>query len=538
MVLVMPLIDNTAFELAVTNISTLGDTDVFPFPIENHVLHDRKEEVVRLLQDMSTNFATSLATRGPVNHSGLAPLGYNGFRWATQIDPIWNAYFLGLVLSLAERIEERRVPMAEKVVFSHRFAPSEHHLFERQAWIEFQAESVIRASAAKHVVSVDIADFYGRVYHHRIENQLKYIDSEGERARQIVQLLSAFSTRVSYGLPVGGPAARIISELVLDSVDRVLLAQRPRFNFIRYADDYRFFVDDLEEAYRAIGFLSEKLQRNEGLSLQRLKTRIMTNVEFVSTNTSEPTPGSAAKFLSLHLYYDPYSPTAEDDYEQLTEQLAEFDVLGLLRTELQKGRIDQALTRRLVAALKLMQTIPKEQAVASLLENVETLAPVLPQVLRAVRDNVDDLSEDAQRSVHARVRELIESGHHVAQVDVNLAYMVQILARRHERESADLLMHLFQSPHGHTSTPSPNIQRDIVLALGRWRTEYWLHDLKPHYATLHPWVARAFYVASFAMGDEGHHWRRGVRSSLSPFDSVVAEWASERHGNPGWEIPK
>lgn len=325
---------------------------------------------------------------------------------------------------------------------------------------------------------------------------------------------------------------------MLNSVDRILLSQRLHFHFVRYADDYRFFVDDLEQAYRAIGFLSEKLQRNEGLSLQRLKTRIMTSAEFLSSNApEEPTPGSAAKFLSLHLYYDPYSPTAEEDYEELKDQLSEFDVLGLLRTELHKGRIDQALTRRLVSALKLMQTVPKEQAIASLLENLETLAPILPQVLRAVRDNVDDLSDDAQRAVHGRIRELIESGHHLTKVDVNLAYMVRVLARREEPETRDLLINLFRAPHGHTGVPAPNIQRDIVLALGRWRAEYWLHDLKPQHATLHPWVARAFFISSYALGDEGRHWRQGIRGSLSPFDGIVAEWASGRNRVAGWEIP-
>src|SRR4051794_18418566 len=115
----MPLVDNESFALAVENISSLGDTDVFPLPIENHVLHDRKGQVVELLSTMTKDFTENLATRGPVNHSALAPLGYNGFRWATQIDPIWNAYFLGLVLSLAEDIEGRRISVDEKVVFSH-----------------------------------------------------------------------------------------------------------------------------------------------------------------------------------------------------------------------------------------------------------------------------------------------------------------------------------------------------------------------------------------------------------------------------------
>lgn len=535
----MPLIQRSDFELAVKNIASLGDTDIFPWLLENHILHDSAEPVIDLLTAMSGDFQRVLAQQTPVTESALSPLGYNGFRWATQIDPIWNAYYLGAVLSLAAEIESRRVPVDRQIVFSHRFAPGEDgHLFDRMGWSKYQVASAELARGHAFVVSVDIADFYGRIYHHRIENELREVDGTTGRAAHLMGLLTSFSRQVSYGLPVGGPASRIISELVLNATDQLLLVQSPSFTFTRYADDYRFFVNDRESAYRAIGFLSEKLQRIEGLSLQRSKTRIMTSAEFLSSNIpQDPRPGSAAKFLSLHLYYDPYSPTADDDYERLREQLDEFDVLGLLREELFKGRVDQALTKKLVSALRHMQPVPKEQAVLSLAENLETLAPVLPHVLRAMRDNLKDLSDDGRAKVSQTIRELIESKHHLAQVDVNLAYMVRVLAQERRRENSDLLMRLYREPHGYAGAPAAIVQRDIVLAMGRWRARFWLRDLKPHYGTMHPWVARAFLVASYALGDEGRHWRRAVRPTLSPFDSVVADWASTKSGQSSWEIP-
>ncbi|MGL5823816.1 MAG: RNA-directed DNA polymerase [Nocardioides sp.] len=480
-----------------------------------------------------------ISVRSPITHSALSPVGYSGFRWATQIDPIWNAYFLGATLSLAAGIEAKRIPVDQEVVFSHRFDPNDSgHLFDRSGWKKFQERSVHLAERYNYVVSVDIADFYGRVYHHRIENELKYIDKGGQVAGEIMSLLSEFSKGVSYGLPVGGPAARMLSELILNAVDQLLLVHDPAFAYIRYADDYRFFVDDLESAHRAIGFLSEKLQRNEGLSLQRSKTRIMTASEFLSTvRPPDPRPGSAAKFLSLHLYYDPYSATADEDYEELREQISEFDVLGLLRAELFKGRVDQALTKKLVSALKLMQPIPKEQAIRSLLENIETLAPVFPYVMRAVRDNVKDLSDEAQDEVHASLRGMVRDRHHLAQVDVNLAYIIRVLSQKSDRENTDLLIRLFGQNHGYAGASAPNIQRDIMLALGRWETQFWLHDRKPHYSAMHEWVARAFFISSYALGDEGRHWRQSVKSSLSPFDKIVSQWISEKVQQSGWEIP-
>ena len=36
------------FAFAIDNISKYGDTDIFPFPIENHIFYDKKEETIKL----------------------------------------------------------------------------------------------------------------------------------------------------------------------------------------------------------------------------------------------------------------------------------------------------------------------------------------------------------------------------------------------------------------------------------------------------------------------------------------------------------
>jgi hypothetical protein len=115
------------FEHAISNITTHGDTDIFPFPIENHVFFDKTKDVVDLLLDIDQNFANRLAQFPPSNNSALAPISYEGFRWATQLDPVWNAFFLGVVLSIAEDIERVRIPKADNAVFSYRYQWDQSH---------------------------------------------------------------------------------------------------------------------------------------------------------------------------------------------------------------------------------------------------------------------------------------------------------------------------------------------------------------------------------------------------------------------------
>ncbi|HVH78795.1 MAG TPA: hypothetical protein VM782_05350, partial [Stellaceae bacterium] len=106
-------------ENALQNIIRTGDTDIFPFPPENFLFFDEKARVVDLLLDIHNNFKNRLAGFPPAHEGALTPVSYTGFRWATQLDPLWNAYFLALVLSIADQIELARIPPTENIIFGN-----------------------------------------------------------------------------------------------------------------------------------------------------------------------------------------------------------------------------------------------------------------------------------------------------------------------------------------------------------------------------------------------------------------------------------
>jgi Reverse transcriptase (RNA-dependent DNA polymerase) len=537
----VPLLEIAILRRAVANIANWGDTDVFPLPIENHVFRDSPDPIVDLLSEMAVKFDSAIDTLAIDSYSTLAPVGYTGFRWATQIEPIWNAYLLACVLSLAPDIERARLSEGEAKVFSYRYRQqtSDDSLFALDSWNQFQETTRRLAENHEWVVSVDIGDFYARVYHHRLENSLQLVDNSATKTKHIMAILKRLSNNTSYGLPVGGPAARILAELVLNRVDHLIIAEPTTSTFCRYADDYRFFVNDVQAAYKCVGLLSEKLLRNEGLTLQKSKTRIMKSSEYLSVlDPPNPPRGSAGAFLNLNIHYDPYSPTASEDYDRLKHELDEFDILSLLRDELVKGRIHSALARRLIQALRYMEATPRQQAVLSLLENIETLAPVIPQVMMAIRECISDLDPEFVGTVHAAIRKLIRDGHYVAQVDLNLAFMIRVLAGQHSTENELLLIQLYQSAHGFGSGPAPNVQRDIMLILARWGVTYWLSDQKNYVASAHPWVKRAFIIASYELGDEGRYWRSANMSLMGSFDRIVRDWTTNRRQRDGsWQVP-
>jgi len=535
------------FRRAISNVIHHGDTDIFPFPIENHVFFDKPDETVLLLEDIHKNFDDSLNRYPPAHEAALAPVNYTGFRWATQLDPLWNLYFLALVLSIADHIEAARLPADSKCIFSYRYKWDEEtgDLFDDECnWHVFMAHSLQQAALHKFVVVCDISEFYPRLGHHRLENALLQLSTLGDTHTRIMAFLSNFSNTNSFGLPIGGPAARILSELVLNQIDRLLRTEN--ITFCRFADDFHIFCDSHEAAYGSLILLSDKLLRNQGLQLQKSKTRIMSSAEFVATSPLPPTHPTIGVLddkplgpqervqglMKLSLRFDPYSPTRLKDYALLKAEVERFDILGLLREELLKSRIHISLARKVVQAVRFLEPKARGEAISILIDNSELLYPIFSSVLTVAKGLFDEIPTDAQAHVHHKIVDLIEGHSHILRVDLNLAFALRLLPCKHSPEAEAALVKVYKR-----STASSLLRRDIILAMAKWKNWYWLSDLRASFRSLSPAERRAFIVASYALRDEGRHWRHHTAGEFSPLERLVQSWVSEKVNQPGWSVP-
>ena len=533
------------FKRAILNITEYGDTDIFPFPIENYIFFDKQKECVELLLDIDANFPERLARFPPSNISALAPVSYTGFRWATQLDPLWNAFFLGVVLSVAQSAEAVRIPKEEGIIFSYRFNSeiSDVELFDKNYnWRSFMEKSLANASTNKFVVTCDISEFYPRLNHHRLENVLRQLLLPGNQPSKIMNFLSNFSDTYSLGLPIGGPAARILSELLLNQIDRLLRAEG--ITFCRFADDFHLFANTYEDAFNALLYLSERLLHTQGLQLQKAKTRIMSGLEFIATsplgpNSEEPSADrgnpdlqeQSQNLLRLSVRFDPYSPTASADYAALKDELGKIDILSLLKAELTKSRIHISLSKKIVTAIRYIDEPQRSEAVISLIENAELLYPIYANVLLTAKLLYADLRPEIQIKLIEFVRSLIRNQSHVLRTELNLSYAIRLLACSSGPEDEETLHKAYDKAR------SQLVRKDIILAMAKWRATYWLSNLKANFRTLGPTERRAFIIASYALADEGRHWRQHILPELSPFESLVRDWASEKFQSGSWVIP-
>jgi Reverse transcriptase (RNA-dependent DNA polymerase) len=522
-----------AIRLSLKNIAKHGDTDIFPFPIERNLFFDRPDECRNLLLEVHKHFDRHLATYPPVTIESLTQVGYTGFRWATQIEPFWNAYYLALVVAIADQIESIRIPKEEGIVFSYRFGWNEDEakLFENVTWRDYRRRAIELSREAEFVVLTDVSNFYHSIYHHNIDNALTRLPDPDDYPHRLKRLLFHFSKNVSYGLPIGGPASRILAELSLDSVDQNLF--RRRIRYCRYADDLTLFCASKSEAYEILVFLSEKLF-NEGLVLQKYKTRILSADEFRETSAFlDPKDGGAdvveatdeQKLLHISIRFDPYSPNAEEEYEALKAAVRQVDIVGILGREVAKAAIDPTVTRQAINAIRALDEFGRDGAIRTLLDptNLNVLLPVFSTVMRAVRGLYEELPASTKGFVDQSLVNIYEKGSHLLSVDLNLSYFLQALAVAQNARKEEILIEVYDNK------PSPLLRRQIILAMARWKRFYWLKDVKNKYSGLSEWEKRAFLIASYVLRDEGHHWRLNTKHTWSPMDTLVRDWFSQKY---------
>lgn len=530
---------NDHYSLAIGNISKYGDTDIFPFPIENVLFYDNPQGIKKLLLEINSNFDKWISSYPVDSIKTCIPVGHTGYRWATLIDPLWNAYLLAQVLKIADSIESSRLAIDKKSVFSYRIKLDyqENKLFDRGiSWRLFYNTALEISEDFSYVVKFDISDFYTRVYHHRLENALRRTSGDPEAISRIMKILQDLSINVSYGLPIGGNAARILAEILLNSMDQMLTSKRIRF--CRFVDDYIVFASSKEDAYRKLNWCADFLLKNEGLALQKSKTQIQTKSEFVShvKASLEGEEGESSKerasFLRLNIHYDPYSLSASSDYAELKNKIDQFDIAQLIKSEVKKSRIHQAFGKQLLNAISFLEKESLDLAFNVISSNLEVLYPIFPSVMQVTYKMLLKCSTEVKNQFINELCRLIIEDSYMIQTDNNASYVVRVLSLVNTENTIQAIDQVY------SESSSQIVKANCIYAMVNLRNDYWLSNLKFQFSTLSKWERRAFISASFFLGDEGKHWRQNTSSQFTDLEVLLKDWISTKHPiQNSWKLP-
>ena len=138
-----------------------------------------------------------------------------------------------------------------------------------------QAQQYI-AEGHRWVVDLDLEKFFDRVNHDKL-----MASSRAGRDKRMLKLIRAFLTAgvmenglvspVDEGTPQGGPLSPLLSNIVLDELDREL--ERRGLRFVRYADDCNIYVRSQRAGERVMESITRFITRSSSSRSTRRRAR-------------------------------------------------------------------------------------------------------------------------------------------------------------------------------------------------------------------------------------------------------------------------
>src|SRR2546423_2299873 len=162
-------------------------------------------------------------------------------------------------------------------IHSHGFRPkhSQHGAIAEAQ--QYQAEGY------GWVVDIDLEKFFDRVNHDRLMSRL----SERISDKRMLKLIGGFLragvmegglvSPSEEGTPQGGPLSPLLSNIVLDELDKEL--ERRKHRFVRYADDCNIYVRSQRAGQRVMTNVTRFLTRRLKLKLNQAKIAVSRPVE-------------------------------------------------------------------------------------------------------------------------------------------------------------------------------------------------------------------------------------------------------------------
>lgn len=130
----------------------------------------------------------------------------------------------------------------------------------------------------RHVVDLDLSKFFDRVHHDRLLSRL----ATRIQDRRVLRLIRAFLTSgvmigglvspTEEGTPQGGPLSPLLSNIVLDELDKEL--ERRGLHFVRYADDFVIYVRSKRAGQRVMASVTRFVTRRLRLQVNAEKSAL------------------------------------------------------------------------------------------------------------------------------------------------------------------------------------------------------------------------------------------------------------------------
>lgn len=216
------------------------------------------------------------------------PLKYNGYKTETSRRKfaIPNPYHYCKAVDVIVRNEAEIFKVLTKSRYSLT-APINKHPQKGQAFVKKSATVADTKRAIemqyqnnRYEIRLDISSFFDSIYTHSIPWAIHGIDVSKHRKNDkslLGNILDSHIRAMNYeqtnGILVGNAVSRIISEIILCTIDDQIQQKFPHISCCRFVDDYYIYTDSVSQIQEIISFVRTQLAQYE-LSFNENKIQI------------------------------------------------------------------------------------------------------------------------------------------------------------------------------------------------------------------------------------------------------------------------
>jgi RNA-directed DNA polymerase len=181
--------------------------------------------------------------------------------------------------TIADRVVQQSILTALQPIYDPHFSDYSYGFRPNRSAHQAIAQAAAYVQEGYNwVVDIDLKNFFDEINHDRLMSRLSKVIADKKVLDLIRSYLKAglmvdglVSQRIA-GSPQGGPLSPLLSNIVLDELDRELEARGLRF--VRYADDCNIFVKSERSAHRVMDSLVVYIEEKLKLKVNREKSGV------------------------------------------------------------------------------------------------------------------------------------------------------------------------------------------------------------------------------------------------------------------------
>ena len=506
-------LDENSIRWAIEHIKKQKDTDLFPKLKEyDYLFEDEAYLIEKMLEIDIENYVWQPYRRF------IIPKDEYSYRAAIQLDPIDNLIIVAITYQFGQRIEDKRVSTAENKVFNYRFSPkSDGELYDKkEAWKNFWTVSQEKSKEYNYVVYIDIADFYNRIYHHTLENQLIDCEFENSVIKAIINMLKNTTQTTSQGIPVGPHSMHLYAEMCLIPLDDSLNTKG--YDYCRYSDDIIVFVDTIVEGQIVIYELAKILDSLK-LNMQRHKTKIFRQDEFQKyceeMLKDNPINELESEMINIIRVYttDPYATIGIGNINTIDKKVfSEERIDNILMSYLQQNKDYQ----RIRWLFRRLSNVGVGTAINSAVREMYELMPAISDValyFASVAEGSDVILSDTGETLLELLERPIISSNEFFQITI-----LNLFANTNKFNNISKLTGMY-------GRATDFMKRELILAGRTAGAKSWIREIKQDFQALGIWSQRALIMASeLLMKDERKYF---IQSAMQNQNNLSMQMISK-----------